>query len=144
MALSGNVITGQDYLSIATYYATARSSNISSVDYLYNAVYQVVLSSQIYPTIDLINEFWSSYQINADIYRSPSTYLSAVRAINNHVINRAGNDVSSINDYLNDESIQVPAGWAELCKATGVLICRSHIQGHPTTFADGSSTPVCT
>jgi hypothetical protein len=143
MALSSNVISGQDYLSIATYYANARASNLGSVEYIYDAVYKIVLSTQFYPTIDLINEFWTSYQINADIYRSPSTYLSAVRAINNHVVNRAGSTVEDLNDYLADESLQVPLGWAELCKSTGVLVCRAYIQGHPTAFGDGTATPVC-
>jgi len=143
MALSRNVITGQDYLSIATFYATARDNNVASVEYLYDAVYQVVLLTQVDPTRDLIGEFYNSYLINADIYRSPSTYLSAVRSINNHVINRAGIDVSDLNDYLTLESIQVPLGWAELCKSTGILVCRSNIQGQPTAFSDGTATPVC-
>lgn len=145
MALSTNVISGTDYLAIATYYADARNSNIGSVDYLYDAVYKIVLSTQFYPTIDLINEFWNSYQINADIYRSPSTYLSAVRSINNHVINRSGTTVTDLNDYLEAESIQIPMGWAELCKATGVLVCRTNISNLPSNhlFSDGTSIPVC-
>ena len=107
---SNNVISGTDYLAIATYYTNARASNIGSVDYLYDAVYKIVLSTQFYPTIDLINEYWTSYRVNAEIYRSPSTYLSAVRAINNHVVNRAGQDIADVNDYLIDENIQVPMG----------------------------------
>jgi hypothetical protein len=143
---SSNVITGTDYLAIATYYASARSNNLGSVTYLYDAVYKIVLSDSVYPTIDLVNEFWTSYLINTDIYRSPTTYLSAVRAINNHVINRAGNDgngdpITDINDYLADQNITVPLGWADLCKVTGVLICRNYITGNPTTFTDGTSTP---
>ena len=147
MALSTNVISGTDYLAIASYYTDARASNLGSVDYLYDAVYKIVLSTQFYPTIDLINEFWTSYQINADIYRSPSTYLSAVRAINNHVVNRAGSTVSDLNDYLEAEAIKVPMGWAELCKATGSLVCRSNISTATLPanhlFADGTTIPVC-
>jgi len=142
---SNNVISGTDYLAIATYYANARASNIGSVDYLYDAVYKIVLSTQFYPTIDLINEYWTSYKINADIYRSPSTYLSAVRAINNHVVNRAGSAVTDVNDYLIAENIKVPMGWAELCKATGTLVCLGRIS-NPSVgnkFADGTSIPAC-
>lgn len=141
--LSNNVISGTDYLAIATYYASARVANIGSVDYLYDAVYKIVLSDNVYPTIDLINEFWTSYQINTDIYRSPTTYLSAVRAINNHVINRSGSAVTDLNDYLAEANVQVPMAWAELCKITGVLVCRQYITGNPTQFADGTATPVC-
>lgn len=138
---SNNVISGTDYLAIATFYSQARASNIGSVDYLYDAVYKIVLSDSVFPTIDLVNEFWTSYQINMDIYRSPTTYLSAVRAINNHVINRAGAGITDINDYLIEENITVPLGWADLCKTTGILICRSRITGNPTTYTDGTATP---
>lgn len=141
---SNNVISGTDYLAIATYYSNARASNTGSVDYLYDAVYKIVLSTQFYPTIDLINEFWTSYKINADIFRSPSTYLSAVRAINNHVVNRAGSTVTDVNDYLIEENITVPMGWAELCKNTGVLICLTRISNPGgTTYADGTTIPTC-
>ena len=142
---SNNVISGTDYLAIAVYYANARASNIGSVDYLYDAVYKIVLSTQFYPTIDLINEYWTSYRINADIYRSPSTYLSAVRAINNHVVNRAGGDITDVNDYLIDENIKVPMGWAELCKNTGTLICLGRISDPPSNhlYADGTTIPAC-
>jgi hypothetical protein len=143
MAVSSKVIKGTDYLSIATYYSNARTSNLESVDFLYDAVYQLVLSTQLYTSVDLINEFFNSYQINYDIFRSPSTYLPAVRAINSHVLNRAGATVSDLNDYLDEENITVPLGWAELCKATGVLICQSNIDGSPTVFEDGTAVPSC-
>jgi hypothetical protein len=153
--LSNNVISGADYLAIATYYANARLANVGSVDYLYDAVYKIVLSDNVYPTIDLINEFWTSYQINTDIYRSPTTYLSAVRAINNHVINRSGSAVTDLNDYLIEASVEIPMAWAELCKITGVLVCQGNISNLPSAtysaidgltvprFADGTAIPAC-
>ena len=112
---SNNVISGIDYLAIATYYSDSRANNLGSVTYLYDAVYKIVLSDNVYPTIDLVNEFWTSYLVNTDIYRSPTTYLSAVRSINNHVVNRAGNDqwgnaITDINDYLVDQNITVRLG----------------------------------
>jgi hypothetical protein len=145
---SNNVISGIDYLAIATYYSDSRANNLGSVTYLYDAVYKIVLSDNVYPTIDLVNEFWTSYLVNTDIYRSPTTYLSAVRSINNHVVNRAGNDqwgnaITDINDYLIDQNITVPLGWADLCKITGVLICRDNITGSPATYTDGTATPAC-
>jgi hypothetical protein len=143
--MASNVINGEDYLAIATLYSNARVSILGTVDYLYDAVYTVVLSNQTLPTIDLVKELYESYQINADIYRSPSTFLGAVRTINNHVLNRSTSNISDINDYLIDENIQVPMGWAELCKNTGTLICLGRISNPPVNnrFADGTSIPSC-
>ncbi len=143
MALPNSVIKGQDYLAIATFYANAITSNLNSVEYLYDAVYRITLSDQLIPTKELINEFYDSYNINASIYRSPSTYLSAVRAINNHILNRSGSSVQDLDDYLVAENIRVPLAWADLCKATGVLICRQRIQNSPTVYGDGTPTPTC-
>jgi hypothetical protein len=123
--LSSNVISGADYLAIATYYANARIANVGSVDYLYDAVYKIVLSDNVYPTIDLINEFWTSYQINTDIYRSPTTYLSAVRAINNHVINRSGSAVTDLNDYLIEASV-IRLYYPRACNCQGINGIRSN------------------
>jgi hypothetical protein len=135
-----NVISGADYAAIAVYYSNSRAANIDSVGYLYDAVYKVVLSTDIYPTLDLISEFWNSYTINDNIFRASSSYLGAVVAINSHVLNRSDSTITSINDYLDTENVQVPMGWAELCKLTGVLICKTNISNPPapTTAADGT------
>jgi hypothetical protein len=135
-----NVISGTDYAAIAQYYSSSRSANISSVGYLYDAVYTIVLSTDIYPTLDLISEFWNSYSINDSIFRASSSYLGEVVAINSHVLNRAGNGITSINQYLTDQDVMVPMGWAELCKLTGVLICKDNISDPPapTTGVDGT------
>lgn len=135
-----NVISGTDYAAIAQYYANSRSSNINSIGYLYDAVYTVVLNTDIYPTLDLISEFWNSYQINEGIFRASSSYLSAVVAINSHVLNRSPSTITTINDYLSDEGVTVPMGWAELCKLTGTLICKDNISNPPapTTDVDGT------
>lgn len=135
-----NVISGTDYAAIANYYANSRTANINSVNYLYDAVYTVVLNTDIYPTLDLISEFWNSYTINDSIFRASGSYLGAVVAINSHVLNRSATTITTINDYLLEEGVTVPMGWAELCKLTGTLICKDNISNPPapTTAVDGT------
>lgn len=159
---SVNVIGGTDYLAIAQFYSDARASNLSSIGKLYDAVYRVVVSEEIFPTLDLINPFWTSYIANSNTFRAATNYSSAVSAINSHVLNRAGLDdagdtITSLDMYLQDQNIQVPMGWAELCKTTGTIICRDHISDLPPAtdpdgagpqtlaprFADGTIIPVC-
>lgn len=65
MAVSSSVISGADYLAIATSYAHARDQLISSVDFLFDAVYQIVTLDELYPTVDLINEFYNGYTVNS-------------------------------------------------------------------------------
>jgi hypothetical protein len=146
---STNVINGVDYLAVATYYSDARAQSLSTVDYLYDAVYRVVINDEVYPTIDLVAEFWNTYQVGSAVFSASTSFLGAVRAINNHVLTRAGTDgngdtITTLDMYLEDQNIEVPLGWAELCKATGVTICRGNIIGSPTLFADGTTIPVCT
>ena len=157
---SVNVIGGTDYLAIAQFYSDARASNLSSIGKLYDAVYRVVVSEEIFPTLDLINPFWTSYIANSNTFRAATNYTAAVSAINSHVIARAGLDandetITSLDMYFDDQMIQVPMGWAELCKATGNVICRGNISDLPVAtysevdsmtaprFADGTIIPVC-
>ena len=93
-----NVISSQDYLAIANSYAASFDNKVASSQGLFDAVYQVVLLNTIVPTVDLVSEAWNSYQINTAELRSPGTFLSFVRTLNNHVINRS--TFSNIDDYL--------------------------------------------
>lgn len=153
MANNPNVINGTDYVAIATYYSDARAATTSSVGYLYDAVYTIVISNEIYPTLDLITEFWGSYRANTNIMNSATNFVSAVITINQHVLNRSATSITTINDYLVDENVKVPMGWAELCKITGILICKDRISNPPSPtylaadgltvsrFADGTAIP---
>lgn len=157
---SANVIGGTDYLFIATYYSQARDANLSSISKLYDAVYRIVTSEEIFPTLDLINPFWNSYVLNAGSAVGASAYTTAVTAINGHVLLRAGTDgagdaITTLDMYFDDQNIQVPFGWAEMCYATGDVICRDNIVDLPVAtysaddeltaprFADGTVIPVC-
>jgi hypothetical protein len=111
------VISGTDYASIATSYANARTAVLSSVSYLFEAVYTIVQLDVVEPEVDLLTEFFQSYQINSDLFRSPVSFLSAVRRLNNHVLNRGG--VTSVATYLTDEGVTIPQAWADLSAAAG-------------------------
>ena len=56
-----NVISGTDYLAVATDYSVARTQTIAAVAYLFDAVYEIVLLNEILPEVDLLNEFYNSY-----------------------------------------------------------------------------------
>ena len=127
-----SVISMEDYLKIADNYGLARNQVLSSVQYLFDAVYDVVMLQGIIPEVDLLSEFYNSYQINTNTFRSPITMLSAVRTLNNHVINRGGwtsieefllknGDPLSVNTNVLTAS-KVNAGWAELSNASGYTI----------------------
>lgn len=112
------VISGANYVSIATSYANARNAVLSSVGYLFEAVYTIVQLDDIAPEVDLLSEFYSSYQINTDLFRSPVSFLSAVRRLNNHVLNRGG--YTTVGAYLTAEGVStVPQAWIDLSDAAG-------------------------
>ncbi len=122
-----NVISGANYAAVATNYANARDKVVSSVDYLFQAVYQIVLLQDIIPEVDLLQEFYSSYLVNNDILKSPVNFLPAVRSINNHVLSR-GTD-ASLDAYLESEGVTIPQTWADLSSAAGFTIASEHISG---------------
>lgn len=128
-----NVINYSDYLAIATNYASARDAVLSSSDFLLAAVNDIVALDVIEPEVDLLSEFFQSYQINADLFGSSTNLLSAVRRINNHVLNRGG---ESLNTYIaagiaangGGDTEKVPQTWADLCSAAGYEIDSANIR----------------
>jgi len=120
-----SVISVSNYETIATQYANARTSVLASVDYLFDAVYTIVQLDEIEPEVDLLTEFWNSYQINSDLFRNPVSFLSAVRRINNHVINRSS--YTTLDAWLAGEAGTVPQAWATLSAAAGYTIDASRI-----------------
>lgn len=119
------VISGENYVSIATSYANARDAVLSSVSYLFEAVYTIVQIDVIEPEVDLLGEFFQSYQINTATFRSPVSFLSAVRRLNNHVLNRS--DFTTVDAYLTDAVVTVPQTWADLSLAAGYQISSGNI-----------------
>ena len=114
------VITGTDYSAIAHDYGDIISQLSGVGTYLYDAVYQIVLMNTYEPTLDLLDPFNNVYTANVSAYSSYVPFVPAVKAINNHVINRGG--YSSINAFLTATGVTVPQAWVDLCAAAGFTI----------------------
>lgn len=112
-----NVISKDQYLSIAADYDLAYESLLGPSSYLYDAVYSVVLLQDVLPEVDLVNPFYNAYSVgsSSDV---PSSWISAVRAINQHVLTRGG--YSDIDTYLGAST--VPQNWATLSALAGYQI----------------------
>jgi hypothetical protein len=125
-----SVISGSDYKSIAVEYGLARDNMIQSAEYLFNAVYDVVMLQSLQPEVDLLKEFYDSYLLNSSNWKAPSTLLSAVSSINGHVLKRG--NYSSLNDYFAaqvviDPTFSVPQSWADLCEFAGYTVDPAYI-----------------
>ena len=84
------VLSGDDYQEIAFAYGSARGNLLGSKDFLYDAVYTVVMTHQAQTETDLLSSFWDTYSINFDSYSSSESMLPAVRVINKHVVSKGG------------------------------------------------------
>lgn len=124
-----SLISITDYLAIATSYADARDTVLAAKDHLLAAVNTIVQIDEIQPEVDLLNVFWDTYNLNVDQLGAVTLLLSAVRALNNHVLIQGG--YSNLDEYFADNSIEatgnVPASWAELCTAAGYSISNVYI-----------------
>lgn len=118
-------IAGTDYVAIATAYAIARAQQLTVKGYLFDAVYNIVMLQEIIPEVDLLNEFYNSYTVNANLFSAPQTLLQAVRRLNNHVLNRSS--YATLDAYLAGEGVTIPQLWAELCTAAGFTISSTYI-----------------
>jgi hypothetical protein len=119
------VIEGNDYRDLAVAFANARDQILGARQYLFDAVYLVVLLQSILPEVDLLNVFWDTYNINLDTLESPTLMMSAVRALNQHAIVEGG--FSSIDGYLQYAGITVPQTWADLSQDAGYTIDDAYI-----------------
>lgn len=120
------VISGVDYKGIADDYAAARNAVLDVREYLFDAVYKVVLLQSIMPGVDLLEVYWNSYLVNAPIYTNAINLVSAVKAMESHVLTRGG--YANVDQYLAAEGIQVPAAWAELSDDAGYPISNTYIE----------------
>ena len=118
-------ISGTDYYTIASDYATAFRARYNSKDELFDAVYTVVQLNAIRPEVDLLSDFWESYLVNSDLLQSTTLLLGAVRALQEHVIAAGG--FATVDAYLDDQGITVPADFALLSDDAGFPIDSSNI-----------------
>lgn len=119
------VIEGNDYRDLAVAYANARNSVLGAKQHLFDAAYLIVLLQSIKPEADLLNVFWDTYNINLDTLEAPTLLLSAVRALNQHVITEG--KFATVDAYLNNVGIVVPQAWADLSAAAGYTISNVYI-----------------
>tara|TARA_Y100000034_G_scaffold115283_1_gene152283 strand:- start:302 stop:670 length:369 start_codon:yes stop_codon:yes gene_type:complete len=119
------VISGSDYRTIAVSYSEIRNQLIASRGDAYDAVYLIVQLNSVDPEVDLLIPFNSTYLVHADQMNSSSTLLGAVRALNQHVLNRG--DVATVDAFLNAQGITVPQNWADLSASAGYTISSTYI-----------------
>lgn len=119
------VISAADYLDIATFYANAKSQVTGAKQFFFDAVYEIVLLNQVKPEVDLLQPFWDSYLINTDLLEASTMFLSAVRALQQHVLIEGNYD--DIDSYLSANGIQVPQVWADLSAEAGFTIAVTNI-----------------
>lgn len=121
------VISQEDYRDIAIAYANARDQVLEAKQFLFDAVYIIVLFDEIQPSVDLLSTFWDTYNINLDTLNAPTLLISAIRAINQHVLQEGGFD--DLDAFLvHGDGILVPQRWADLCSAAGYTISSSNIE----------------
>jgi len=119
------VISGAGYRDLAVAFANARETVLSSKQFLFDAVYLIVLLQSIKPEVDLLKTFWDTYNINIDTLQSPTLLLGAVRELNNHVLVEGG--YANVDQYLEAKQITVPLYWARLSAEAGYTISEQYI-----------------
>ena len=127
--MADKVITGATYVSLATNFGQLVSVLKNSTSYMYNALTTVAELDSVEATRDLIIPFDNVYQQQFGALNASAQYLEVVRALNNHVLNRArdvnGDVYTDINDWFDDESVNtatIPQTWKDMCDLTGVEI----------------------
>lgn len=121
-----SLISQEDYRDIAISYANARDQFLGAKQFLFDAVYTIVLFDNIQPSVDLLSTFWDAYNINLDTINAPTLLISSVRAINQHVLREGG--YSDIDAFLvAGDGVLVPQTWADLSATAGYTISSSNI-----------------
>lgn len=142
-------ITVAKYLSVAADLADAQTQVAGVSDYYYNAAYEIVVLTVFDPEIDLLVPFYNAYlSANAILTEPPSTVVTAVNRLQNHVLSKAtytpvtagaasGQRFTNINDWLaaevdevavtrddevDDSPIKVPCHFAVLSEKAGYSI----------------------
>lgn len=120
-----SVISQEKYRDLAVLYANARAQILGSKDYLFDAVYEIVLLQAVQPEYDLLPVAYDTYTVNTDLLRGTSNLLQFVRSLNNHVLNNS--NYATIDAYLAATSTTVPQEWADLCAIAGFTISPANI-----------------
>ena len=119
------VISGPDYRLVTDEVGAAYTEALEVKDYLFEAVYRIVLLQVIIPEVDLLSEYWDSYQVNSPIYSSSVNFMGSVKTMQSHVLQRGG--YATIDAYLLATGTQVCQSWATLSAAAGYPISNAYI-----------------
>jgi len=127
------VISGQDYYDISVEVASAREVTLQAKDDMYAAVYKIVLLQVVYPEVDLLNDYWTSYNATMSLYDAPAPLLQAVSSLQSHVLNRGGYD--TVDEYVYNEiyaptggTLLLPYYWGQLSASAGYTINSLYVQ----------------
>lgn len=120
-------INGTTYKQLAELYATGYRNQIASSDLYEDAVDVIVQLNVLEPEVDLLDVTYNTFLATRERLTGTTILLSAVRAINNHVINRGG--FADINEYLLSESVSdLPSEWGKLSQDAGFPINQEYVE----------------
>ena len=137
MAVLDNAV----YVAIAEDYDIAREQMLRSSSNLSTSVQRIVDLTGVDardPEVDLLNVFNGVYLSTRDSFVSTASYLSSVRAINNHVIGLTDN--LNLDEYAVDNGITYPYFWAELCIDAGFPISEIYIDPAPSDYNEDTKS----
>jgi len=135
-------ISINEYKSIMTDYATAQDQLIGISDKYFEAAYTILRANAFDPEIDLLVAFHNAYIVSQGSYASaPSSAINAVRALQNHILNKAvpvDPDVAKYNDvneWYADHVADfptivpiIPQGFATMSTQAGHVIDTKYIE----------------
>ena len=116
------LIAYSDFRALSDDLAAARDSTLLVAVECFEAVYKVVLLQDIQQEVDMLNDFWETYLLNADTFETPSTLLGAVRSMDQHVLRRSS--YTTIDQYLVFNVGFVSQTFADLSSSAGYPITR--------------------
>lgn len=114
------LISFVDYRILSDDLAAARESTLNINAFTFDAVYTVVMLQDVQQEVDMLNDFWNTYLLNADTFETPSTLLGAVRSMDAHVLQRS--TYATIDAYLIANGGTVSQIFADLSAAAGYPI----------------------
>lgn len=130
---SVNVISFVNYESIASNYANLRSHLTIASSYLYTAVYTIVTLSDFDPTLDLLQSFYDVYTTQRKALLDNTPFVPAVRALNQHILQRgtnaAGAPWATLNDWFGYHAVTVPQAWIDMSTTAGFTISTVYAVG---------------
>lgn len=118
-------MTSALYKNLAEDYNSARATMLSVDDYILTAVNRVVdlttvTSGALMVELDLLSPLNGAYVATTNIVNSASSLLTAVRAINNNIINNSDAGANDpLTSFVNSIWDCVPIYWAALSADAG-------------------------